>query len=165
MADIAYPRQAVIVSCRGNTKRAFSNEIEERDNLITLSWHMPVSFDPELYAISVGKERFSHKLIEESGVFAVNFLPYHLKDEALFCGRNSGEHIDKFEKTKLKKEEAESIDCCRILNAAGIMECEVIDSKEAGDHTIFIGKVLKKIDKKGGKKLFQAGGDGFTTTK
>lgn len=165
ISDVAYPRQAMIVSCRGNIKSNLSPDIEEKDNLVTLSWHMPVSHDPELYAIALAKKRHSLKLILESKVFVVNFMPFSLKEDVLFVGRHSGENIDKFEETSLTKEEAESIDCCRIKQATGCLECEVVNNVDAGDHLIVIGKVIKTITKKGGKKIFQVKGDQFTTLK
>ena len=162
--DVAYPRHVILVSSRGNIKTAFSPDVAEKDNVMTLSWHMPVSFDPELYAVSIGKERFSLKLIRESGVFVINFMPLKLKDAVLFCGRRSGEDIDKFQESGLEKEEAETIECPRIKQATGCLECELVNEIEAGDHIILIGKVLKTISKKKDKKIFQVKGDKFTTT-
>ena len=161
--DVAYPRSVILVSSRADIKTKLSPE-EVKDNIMTLSWHAPVSHDPELYSIMIGKTRFSYNMIKKSGVFVVNFMPYDKEKETLFCGRISGENIDKFKEAGLTKEEAESIDCCRIKEATGCLECEVVQEVEAGDHVIFIGKVLKTISKKKAKKLFQVQGDKFTTT-
>jgi len=165
LRDIAYPRQVILVSCRGEVKEKFSPNKVIRDNIMTLSWHMPVSFDPPLYAISIGKERFSYSLIKDSSVFVVNFMPTELEKEVLFCGRNSGEHIDKFKETGLEKEEAERIDCCRIKQALAYLECQVVNEVEAGDHAIIIGKILNIKKNKEGKRIYQVKGDTFTTTK
>lgn len=165
MHGVAYPRQVILVSSRGHVKKPLSKDIGVKDNIFTLSWHMPVSFNPELYAIAVGKKRFSLGLLRESGVFVVNFMPYKLKEAVLFCGSHSGEFIDKFKDANLTKEEAESIDCCRIKEATGCLECEVVNEIDAGDHVIIVGKVLKVIVKKDEKRVFQKlGADSFTTT-
>lgn len=161
---IAYPRIVALVSTRAVIKSRFSKDKQPKDNLITLSWHMPVSFDPFLYAISISKERYSYGLIKESGVFAVNFLPNKLKKEVLFCGRQSGEVIDKFRETGLTREECDKIECPRVKESLGIFECEVVDEIEAGDHQIIIGKVINSVKKADGKKIFQVEGDIFTTT-
>ena len=58
------PRQVILVTSRN----------EEKDNIFTLAWHSPVSFDPQLYAIFAGKTRFSTNIIKESRVFCVNFI-------------------------------------------------------------------------------------------
>jgi flavin reductase (DIM6/NTAB) family NADH-FMN oxidoreductase RutF len=163
IADISNPRQVILVSSRAEIKSKFSKGIEVKDNIFTLSWHMPVSFEPMLYAISAGKQRFSTSLIKKSKVFCVNFMPIELKKEVMFCGRNSGENIDKFKESGLEKEECENIDCPRIKQALAFLECEVIQEIEAGDHIIFIGKVLNsRINKEGGR-IYQVKGDKFAT--
>ncbi|MBN2111860.1 flavin reductase family protein [Candidatus Woesearchaeota archaeon] len=163
MGLLTNPRQTIIVTCRSRA-RIMGKEVE-KDNALTLDWHMPVSFKPQLYAISVGKTRFSHKLIQESKAFVVNFLPYTMKEAALYCGRHTGEHHDKIKDAGLKTYEADNVDCPRIEGAAGYLECEVVKEIEAGDHTIFIGKVVH-ADMAGEKKrLFHVDMDHFTTTK
>ena len=116
---------------------------------------MPTSFSPQLYAISVGKTRFSCKLIQKSKAFVVNFMDIKNEKEVLFCGTNSGEHIDKFKESGLTKEEAEKLDCARIKEALAYAECEVINEIETGDHIIFVGKVLTSDVKKHGKRILQ----------
>ncbi|MBW2966670.1 flavin reductase family protein [Candidatus Woesearchaeota archaeon] len=164
ISDIAYPRQVILVSCKGEVKAKFSPEKEIKDNIMTLSWHMPVSFNPPLYAISISKQRYSYNLIKESNVFVVNFMPIELKKQVLYCGRNSGEHLDKFKETGLEKQEAEKIDCPAIKQALSHLECEVVNEIEAGDHIIFIGKILNMKKNKKGKRIYQVKGDKFTTT-
>lgn len=164
--DIAYPRQVILLTARAELEQKFSSDKQLKDNIMTLSWHMPVSFDPPLYAVAVGKQRYTLKMLRHSRAFAVNFMPYSSKDDAIFCGRNSGETIDKFKEISLEKQEAETIDCPILKQALAYAECEVVNEVEAGDHIIIIGKILKMHENKKGKRLFQsAGGDNFTTTK
>ena len=162
MFDIAYPCQVILVTTRGSTE--LLGKTVTKDNIITMAWHSPLSFEPMLYGISIGKTRFSHKLVEDSKVFAVNFMTHDHKDKALYCGRNSGISVDKFEKSGLTKEECESIDCCRIKEAAACLECEVIDSFDVGDHTFFVGKIIKAVQKSDKKRLLYSGREQFTTT-
>jgi len=162
MPLIHSPRQVVLVSSRANVE--ILGKKTEKDNVITLAWHSPVSFDPELYMVAIGKTRFSAKLIQESGVFVVNFIPFILKKQAVFCGTNSGEYIDKFKEAGLTKEEAEKVDCCRINEALGYLECKVVQHVEAGDHILFIGRVLNSEFKQKRDRLFQDEKE-FTTTK
>ena len=164
MPAIIAPRQTACISCRGKVKDKFSGKEEIKDNIITIDWHMQTSFEPFLYAISIGKTRFSCSLINKSRVFVVNFTPFSYKDEVLFCGRHSGEHMDKFRESGLRKEEAEKIDCCRIKEAVAFLECEVINQIEAGDHIIFIGKVVNSEERGKEKRVFHTTGDSFTTT-
>jgi flavin reductase (DIM6/NTAB) family NADH-FMN oxidoreductase RutF len=162
MREAVHPRQVILATVRGETELLGKRVM--KDNIITLAWHSPLSFDPPLYGICIGKTRFSCKLLQESKVFAVNFVAYELKEQALFCGRSTGATTDKFEKTGLTKEECETIDCCRIKEATAILECEVIDQFETGDHIFFVGKVNEHIVNDDRKRLFHLGGDRFTST-
>ena len=165
MSDVTDPRQVVLVSCRANIKDRFTGEENQKDNIITVAWHMPTSFKPELYTISVGKTRLGCEMIGKSRCFVVNFMPFSLKEKVLFCGTHSGEKIDKFKEAGLTKEESEKIDCPRIKEACAFMECEVVNEIETGDHVIFIGKVLNSRVNNYEKRVFQIKGYNFTTTR
>lgn len=154
--------QTVLVTSRGNTQ-IMGKEIL-RDNIIALDWHMPVSYTPLQYAISVDKSRLSNKLIKDSGSFALNFMPLSKKDEVLLCKTQSGDSVDKFERTKLTKIDGEKINCSLIKEASAILECEVSNEIDTGDHTIFIGKVLTKHENNDEDRIFNTG-NSFSTIK
>jgi len=160
MFDIINPRQTVLVTCQAEV--TILGQTKLKDNLITLDWHMPVSFKPMLYAIAIGKTRFSYKLIAKSGVFAVNFIPATLKEAAVYCGTRSGEHIDKFQETGVTRVQADSIVCPIIREAVAHLECEVIQEVDAGDHVIFIGKVTGTNKRSEERRLFHTDSDNFS---
>lgn len=163
LTDIANPRQTILVSCEAEAEIVGKKALKK--NIMTLDWHMPLSFEPPMYAIAVGKARFSCGLIQKSRCFAVNFMPESMKKEVLFCGRNTGQFMDKFKASGLAEEECEEIHCPRIKEALAWLECEVVEEVETGDHITFIGKVVHMSVKKEGKRLFHKGKDDFTTTK
>ncbi|MBI2129087.1 flavin reductase family protein [Candidatus Woesearchaeota archaeon] len=152
--QICGERQTILITCRH----------KEKDNVMAIDWHMPSSFEPELYVIAIGKQRFSCDMIRNSRVFVANFVPFSLKEKVLFCGRHSGRFMDKLKEAKLTKEEAEKVDCPRIKEAVAYLECEVVNELETGDHIIFIGKILKSDFKKRDKRIFHISGDEFVTT-
>jgi len=161
MFDEVNPRQAILVTTRANVE-IMGKEVL-KDNIFALTWHSPLNFQPRLFGISTGKERFSSELIRKAKCFCVNFISIDDQENLLFCGRNSGRTVDKFDKTSFEKEECESIDCPRIKQALGYLECELVDEKEFSDHILFIGKVLKS-NFQPGKRIFYKGLDKFTTT-
>lgn len=162
MKHEAYPRQVILVTSSEKIIQ-FGKEVK-KDNIMTLSWHMPVSHNPKMYAIAVSKKRFSYNLIKKSKSFCVNFMPYSLSEEVLFIGKNSGDHIDKFEKTGLHKEECEAIEGVRIREALSYFECELVEEIKAGDHVIFVGRVVGTFNNRNDKRPYQVDGDKFTTT-
>jgi flavin reductase (DIM6/NTAB) family NADH-FMN oxidoreductase RutF len=159
MVYFAEPIQTVLVSCRANVDIIGRDVL--KDNLIAVDWHMPVSFNPALYAISVGKARFSCGLISKSRCFVVNFMPYSQLDAVLFCGTNTGRSIDKFKKSGLTKEEGEAVDCPKVAQACAALECEVINSVDSGDHIIFVGRILAAFEKMSAPRLFHDRDDKF----
>ncbi|MCX6709452.1 MAG: flavin reductase family protein [Candidatus Woesearchaeota archaeon] len=165
-SEIFNPMQTVLVSSRGSSSQPHLRQRKDGDidNIMAIDWHMPVSFKPALYAISVGKTRFSFGIIESSKVFAVNFMPAEKRDAILFCGRKTGATTDKFHDSGLTKLECSSIDCPRIKEACAFLECEVVNEIEEGDHVIFIGKVLNGEILNLEKRAFHLRDDDFTTT-
>jgi len=148
------PRQVILVTCRANGK----------DNVFTLDWHTPLSFQPMMYAISVGKSRYSLELIRTSKCFVVNFMPAEFEKEIYYCGSHSGRNVDKFEICNFEKENAKKIDCPRIKQAIGYLECKVVEELEAGDHVLFVAKIVHAELKKRTHRLFHLWGNKFTTT-
>ena len=162
MLKVFNPRQTVLVTCSAEIE-SFGKS-KEKDNIIPLDWHMPLSFSPVLYGISVGKDRFSIQLIRKSKVFVVNFMPYSSADKVLKCGNISGINIDKFDLVNFNKVHCDSIDCVRIVEAVAHIECEVIDEIDVGDHILFVGKVINTKEHSKEKRLFHLYEGKFSTT-
>ena len=82
---------------------------KDKTNIITIAWHCTISKKPPLYGISVAPQRHSHRLIEDSKEFVVNFMPYNLVEKVQFCGTHSGRKTNKIEKTGLNLFNSEKI--------------------------------------------------------
>lgn len=85
--NFLYPVPAVMVSCR---------DAEGKPNIITVAWAGTVCSDPPMLSISVRKSRYSHDLIQKTGIFVVNLTTEKLVKAADFCGVRSGREVDKF---------------------------------------------------------------------
>jgi flavin reductase (DIM6/NTAB) family NADH-FMN oxidoreductase RutF len=116
---------------------------EGRDNLIPLAWFSPVSFDPPLVCILVSPKRFSHDGIVRAGCFTLNFIPYEAVDLVKNLGSTSGKDVDKFESLGVPKLNSESIDAPIMGNAYAALECRLVDRHTYGDHTLFVGEIVR----------------------
>lgn len=152
--NMLYPVPAVLVSCRDK---------EGRDNVLTVAWAGTICSDPAMLSISVRKERFSYKMIKESGVFVVNLTTKDLVRATDYCGVKSGRDEDKFEAMDLSKGEAEKIDAPIIMESPVNIECKVTQILDLGSHDMFLAEVVnvqisdEYMDEKGGFHLNDAG--------
>ena len=106
---------------------------------ITASAFSSLSLEPPLVMINLSKHLFTHKVIADSGVFAVNILGAHQKELGLrFAGLLPGVE-DRFAGIEVDT----AVTNCPILpNAIAWVDCRVWEMYDGGDHTIFVGEVL-----------------------
>ena len=131
--NMLYPVPAVLISCRDN---------EGNDNVFTVAWAGTICSDPAMISISVRKERYSYKMIKESGVFVVNLTTDKLVSATDYCGVRSGREEDKFKAANLTKGEAEIINAPVIMESPVNIECKVKQVIELGSHDMFMAEVV-----------------------
>lgn len=112
---------------------------EGRMNALTAAWVARASFVPPLITVSIGKTRFSHAMMLGSGVFAVSVLGKDDIEMGRHFGLKTGRKTDKFVgidyETKVTGSPV-------LKECIAWLDCRVLSSHDAGDHTIFIGEVL-----------------------
>ena len=139
------PVPAVLVTS-GNMKNS---------NIMTVAWTGTICSDPAMTYISVRPNRFSYKLIKESGEFVINLTTRDLTFATDWCGVKSGKDVDKFKEMHLTKQKANFVKCPLIAESPVSIECKVVEIKELGSHDMFIAEVLginasnEYIDEKG----------------
>jgi flavin reductase (DIM6/NTAB) family NADH-FMN oxidoreductase RutF len=81
-----------------------------------------------------------------------------MAETALFFGSKSGRDIDKFAEFDCKHEPAKTIDSVLLSDAVANFECTLESETEAGDHIIFVGKVVcSHINTDSKKRLYTVG--------
>jgi len=101
-----------------------------------------VCAEPPVIAVCINKKNYTHKFIEESGVFAISILSKEAPMKLIGqFGFKSGRDIDKFENVNYKvgKTGAPLVTDFTV----GFIEAEVMKSMEVGTHTLFVGKVVE----------------------
>ena len=117
-------------------------KFEDRVNLMSVAWHTQISFDPPLYGILISPKRFTHKLLKKSKEFTLNFLEYEDYEIAAFVGRSSGRDVDKVSAFDIELSEGRFVNVPIISRAYAAYECETVDIRDYGDHTLFVGRIL-----------------------
>ncbi len=110
----------------------------EKINGMTAAWVSQVSFRPRLLAVAIAPERYTYKLLKESGVFCVNVLGEDQIDLARHFGFKSGSEVDKFAGVPYLN----ALKGSPVLKSAiAYFECTVVSTCETGDHVLFVGEV------------------------
>ena len=122
---------------------------EGKDTITPVAWNVPVSKDPPLVLVAISPERFVYSLIKGSGEFGVNLPSEALLEKVYFCGRRSGREVDKFKATGLTRLKARFIKAPLIKECIANIECKVMNIYPAGDHELFVGKVLRVVVDRG----------------
>ena len=144
-----YPEQIVIAIARDKAGRA---------NPITLGWTMIVSGRPPMMAIAVANKHYSIETIRHSKCFCLAFPSSEMADAALFFGSKSGRDVDKFAEFDCKIEPAKAIDSVLLTEAVANFECTLESQTSAGDHIIFVGKVVAShINSEPKRRLYTVG--------
>jgi flavin reductase len=111
----------------------------ERLHGMTVSAFASISLEPMLVMVSVERSTVMHKLVAQSGAFAINFLGKRSESTARFFADNVRLAAPEFREGGYRIGMTGS----PILNeASGYLEARVHGTHEAGDHTIVVGNVL-----------------------
>ena len=104
---------------------------------ITVSAFSSVSLDPPLILVCIDKLAGSHQAFEEISTFVVNILS---EDQQHYSDLFASHLSDKFDGVDY----LETSDGVPLLkNALVNMECRLVNSHANGDHTIFVGEIMK----------------------
>ena len=128
-----YPEQVVIAIARDKNGKA---------NPITLGWTMFASGNPLMMAIAVAAGHYTVKAIEHSKCFTLVYPSAEMAEDALFFGSRSGRDTDKLAESHCRTEPAKQIDSVLLSDAVANFECVEESRLPAGDHIIYIGRVV-----------------------
>lgn len=129
---ITSPLPPTLVSCSDG----------ERANVFTVAWTGILNTRPPVTYISVRPERFSYKLIKESGEFVINLPTQELTAIVDSCGVKSGAKLDKIKEYGLHLQECESVSAPMIAECPVNIECRVREVVELGSHDMFVADIV-----------------------
>jgi len=117
-------------------------------------WNMKCSSEPPLFAVSLSKKGYTHKLIRQSKEFVIAVPNKELEREVKFFGSKHGDKVNKFNETKIETAKAKFVRSPLLKKATVNFECRLEQEVDSGDHVIFIGGILASYVNKNKKVLF-----------
>lgn len=116
---------------------------EGRPNVMTLSWHTMIEFEPPLVGCVLSNRDYSYDLLRESGECVINIPTAELAEQVVDCGNTSGREVDKFAAFALTPVAATLVKAPLIGECYANLECKVFDDGMVERYGFFILKVLK----------------------
>jgi flavin reductase (DIM6/NTAB) family NADH-FMN oxidoreductase RutF len=114
-----------------------------RANVMTLSWHMMVDFEPPLVACVISNRNYTFRTVRETKECVINIPAVELARKVVGCGNTSGRKVDKFKTFRLTPVPASSVGAPLIAECFANLECKVIDPSLAGKYNLFLLQVVK----------------------
>jgi flavin reductase (DIM6/NTAB) family NADH-FMN oxidoreductase RutF len=112
-------------------------------NVMTMSWHMMVEFEPPLIACVVSEANFSFAALRSTKEAVIAIPAHHLANSVVKVGNCSGRNIDKFQRFGLTALPARQVRPPLIKECFCNLECRVKDTRLAKRYNLFILEVLK----------------------
>jgi flavin reductase (DIM6/NTAB) family NADH-FMN oxidoreductase RutF len=114
-----------------------------RANVMTMSWHMMVDFEPPLIACIVSNANYSFAALRKTKECVIAIPAAKLASKVVAVGNTSGRDIDKFAKFGLTPVPAKRVAAPLIAECFINLECKVIDTRLVKTYGLFILEVVK----------------------
>jgi flavin reductase (DIM6/NTAB) family NADH-FMN oxidoreductase RutF len=115
-----------------------------RVNVMTMSWHMMVEFEPPLIACVVSSANYSSAALRATKECVIAIPPLELARKVVGIGNCSGrDGLDKFRKFGLTPEPSECVAPPLVAECFANLECKVADTRLVNSYNLFILEVVK----------------------
>jgi flavin reductase (DIM6/NTAB) family NADH-FMN oxidoreductase RutF len=114
-----------------------------RANVMTMSWHMMVDFEPPLIACIVSEADFSFAALRATGECVIAIPALELAPKVVQVGNKSGRDVDKFAAIGLTPLPATLVRAPLIAECFANLECKVAETRLVNTYNLFILEVLK----------------------
>ncbi len=114
-----------------------------RPNVMTMSWHMMVEFEPPLVACVVSSANHSFAALRSTGECVIAIPARKLAAQAVKIGNVSGRKIDKFALSGLTPAPAKTVAPPLIVECFANLECRVIDTRLVNRFNLFVMQVTR----------------------
>jgi len=112
-------------------------------NVMTMSWHMMVDFEPPLVACVVSTGDHSFAALRKSKECVIAIPSVEIADLVVKIGNCSGRDVDKFAAFGLAAKKAERVAAALLPQCFANLECRVVETRLVDKYNLFILEVVK----------------------
>ena len=114
-----------------------------RANVMTMSWHMMVEFEPPLVVCVVSNANHSFTALRARKECVIAIPAVELAPKVVGIGNCSGRDVDKFKKFRLTPAPAERVAPPLVAECFANFECKVVDTRLVNKFNLFVLEVVK----------------------
>jgi len=112
-------------------------------NVMPMSWHMMIDFEPPLLGCVVSDRNYSFKTLKATKECTINVPTVALAPAVVGCGNSSGRTLDKFAAFGLTMVPATLVAPPLIRECYANLECRVVDTRFVSRYNLFVLQVLR----------------------
>ena len=113
-----------------------------RCNVMTMSWHTMLEFEPPRVGCVVSDRNFSHAALKATRQCVIAIPSVEIAAKVVQCGNCSGRDVDKFSTLGLTALPAATVDPPLIAECFANLECHVVDTRMVRRHGLFVVEVV-----------------------
>jgi flavin reductase (DIM6/NTAB) family NADH-FMN oxidoreductase RutF len=114
-----------------------------RSNVMTMSWHTMMEFEPPLVGCVVSDRNYSFGLLKATNECVINIPTVEIAEKVVACGNTSGAKLDKFKRFGLTPKAAARVGAPLIDECFANLECRVVDTRMVTKYCFFVVEVIK----------------------
>ena len=114
----------------------------KRRNVMTMSWHSMLEFEPPRVGCVVSDRSLSHKLLRASGECVLNIATEANAAQVVGCGNTHGTELDKFSRFALATSPALQVAAPLLDACYASLECKLVDSAMVRKYGFFVLEVV-----------------------
>jgi len=114
-----------------------------RANVMTMSWHMMVDFEPPLVACVVSNGDYSFAALKKNKECVIAIPGAEMADVVVKIGNCSGRDVDKFAAFGLASAKAEQVGAPLLKACFANFECRVVETRLVEKYNLFVLEVVQ----------------------
>ena len=121
----------------------FTTALGGRTNIMAMSWHTMLEFEPPLVGCVISNRNHSFGLLQATNECVINIPTVEIAEKVVGCGNTSGANTDKFERFGLTARPATCVAAPLIVECFANLECRVVDTEMVAKYCLFVLEVVK----------------------
>lgn len=143
MAKRSYPLAKVYGLLEPGPVLLLATAGKAHPNVMTLSWQMPMEFEPPLVGCVLSNRDYSFGLLKAVRECTLNIPTVDLADKVVAVGNCSGRDTDKFRAFGLTAKPARRVGAPLLAECYASLECRVADTRLVNRYGLFILEVVQ----------------------